>query len=460
MNDVGSEQNGLQPARLAYQRERTLDQVPAYSVGLQLRLAGTEKVYIAVSATELALYFSTDTALHYDLEGRLVKVVDPTQYWRRGLSNRMVHTRKRAAEEGGGLTRAVLTADETAAVIAQAHAAAGAVGEALRAHTVEIEFGKPDVQTALLRVLPVMERVAAFDVAAATRDAERFHAVYGSVAVLPPNEYNALVLQATEGCTHNQCTFCELYRGTRFRTKTVEEFDEHIRAVVAYHGVALRSRRSLFLGEANALTLPAATLLEFFRIFERYFELPEFEREHVPASWWLGSQTRFDGISSFLDVFTGQRRSVDDWINLRRGGLRRVYLGVESGCDALLRWLHKPARAHSVVRVVSALKEANIAVAVILLLGAGGRAFGEAHVRETLDLLKQLPLGRGDTVYLSPLIIYPGGPYDAAALADQIDPLSATEIDEQERAMRAGLAFPAAPHNPYVARYELETFVY
>lgn len=36
------------------------------------------------------------------------------------------------------------------------------------------------------------------------------------------------------------------------------------------------------------------------------------------------------------------------------------------------------------------------------MVGAGGKAFAEAHFRESLALLAELPLGRGDVVYLSP----------------------------------------------------------
>jgi radical SAM superfamily enzyme YgiQ (UPF0313 family) len=180
----------------------------------------------------------------------------------------------------------------------------------------------------------------------------------------------------------------------------------------------------------------------------------------VPAHWWLGDGHRFDGVAAFLDAFTGQRRAVDDWINLRREGLRRVHIGMETGSDELQKWMHKPARAHSIIRTVTALKEAGLNVSVIILLGAGGRRFAAAHARETIATLNQLPLDRGDTIYLSPLIIYAGGPYAAQALQDQIEPLTPAEIDDQERAIRSGLRLDTLPGKPHLARYELETFVY
>ncbi len=158
-------------------------------------------------------------------------------------------------------------------------------------------------------------------------------------------------------------------------------------------------------------------------------------------------------------MFSGAPRSVADWSELHRLGLRRVYLGMESGDDTLLRWLKKPATADAIIRTVSALKEARLQVGVIVLLGAGGHQFAESHVAETARVLNALPLGRGDYIYLSPLVIYPGGPYDAVALAESITALTPTELDAQEQAIRTALRL-GCHGNPYVARYDLETFTY
>jgi hypothetical protein len=88
---------------LEYQRARGLGEVPRYTTGLQVRLKNGERVYLALSTLEFALYFESDLALHYDLEGRLVTVARPDQYQRRGLSHQALLTRKRTVEEGGGI---------------------------------------------------------------------------------------------------------------------------------------------------------------------------------------------------------------------------------------------------------------------------------------------------------------------------------------------------------------------
>src|ERR1017187_9140101 len=189
---------------LLYQRALALGEVPRYTAGLQVRLKNGERVYLALSALELAFYFEEDLALHYDLEGRLSKVSRPDQYHRRGLSHRALLTRKRTAEEGGGIERQMLTTDAADALVTQAQGMTLSVLAELSDSTVYIEYSKPSPAEALGKILPLLEQVSRFGLEEARRDAEKFHSIYGRVAVLPPDQYNSLVLQATEGCAYSR----------------------------------------------------------------------------------------------------------------------------------------------------------------------------------------------------------------------------------------------------------------
>lgn len=445
---------------LLYQRARALGEVPRYTVGLQVRLKNGERVYLARSALELALYFEKDVALHYDLEGRLAKIAQPDHYRRRGLSHRVLLTRKRAAEEGGGIERQILTTDAADALVTQAQDMAVSVLAELGDGAINLEYSKPNPTEALREILPVLERASGFGLEQARRDAEKFHSIYGRVAVLPPDQYNSLVLQATEGCAYSSCLFCELYRGVFYGRKTPAQFSRHLQDAVAYHGEALRSRRSIFLGEANAFALSQRDLVEIFGVLRNHFEFPPYDEKPVPANWWLGHKTRFDGVSTFLDAFTGPHRTPLEFEELRDLGLRRVYLGLETGDDNLLRWLCKPATSARIAQCVTSLKEAGLVVGVIALLGAGGHDFAEAHVRETARLINELPLGHDDFIFFSPLVIYPHSRYAEQTSALAMAPLSAAEMRDQEQAIRDALHFNEQCGRPHLGRYELESFVY
>jgi hypothetical protein len=445
---------------LQYQQALALGEVPRYAAGLQVRLTGGERVYVALSAFELALYFENDLALHYDLEGRLTKVARPDYHRRRGLSHHVLATRRRTIEQGGGVQRYVLPAEDADALVNGAHEKVVRVMDELKKDSIGLEYAKPGPGQALAEILPSLDLAVKFDLQAARRDAQRFHSMYGRVAVLPPDQYNALVLQATEGCAYSCCLFCELYRGVLYGRKTPAQFAEHVNDAIAYHGKTLRARRSIFLGEANALTLSHEDLVGMFRVLRENFELPPHTQEHVPASWWLGHATRFDGVSTFLDAFTGPRRTTAEFEELRGLGLRRVYIGLETGDDDLLKWLCKPATSAGIAHCVTNLKDAGLTVGVIALLGAGGHEFAEAHTRETARLINQLPLGRDDFIYFSPLVIYPNSRYAEQTGALQIEPLTAVQMRAQEQAIREALRFDEQRGRPHLGRYELESFVY
>ncbi len=445
---------------LQYQQALAFGEVPRYTAGLQVRLSGGERVYVALSAFELALYFENDVALHYDLEGRLTKVAKPDHHRRRGLSHQVLVTHRRSDQQGGGIERRVLPAEDADALVTGAHEKVVHVLNEFRGNSITLEYAKPGPGQALVEILPSLEHAASFDQRAARRDAERFHSIYGRVAVLPPDQYNALVLQATEGCAYSCCLFCELYRDVFYGRKSPDQFAEHVRDAIAYHGNALRGRRSIFLGEANALSLPHEDLVSMFRVLHEHFELPPHTEERVPASWWLGHATRFDGVSTFLDAFMGPRRTTADFEGLRKLGLRRVYIGLESGDDDLLKWLCKPATSEGIAQCVTSLKAAGLTVGVIALLGAGGHEFAEAHVRETARLISDLPLGRDDFIYFSPLVMYPNSRYTEQTSALQIEALSTAQMREQEHAIREALRFNERRGRPHLGRYELETFAY
>ncbi len=445
---------------LQYQRALALGEVPRYTAGLQVRLKSGVRVYLALSALELAFYFEEDLALHYDREGRLTKVARPNQYHRRGLSHRGLSTRIRSVEEGGGIERHALSAEDTDALVKAAHEKVTPVWEELNAGPITLEDAKPGPAQALAEIVPSVARAAEFDLKVARRDAEKFHSIYGRVAVLPPDQYNSLVLQATEGCAYSCCLFCELYSGVFYGRKTADQFSRHLQDAIAFHGEALCARRSVFLGEANALTLPQGDLVRIFGVLRDHFEFPPHGDEHVPANWWLGHKTRFDGVSTFLDAFTGPHRTPQEFEELHNLGLRRVYLGLETGDDNLLKWLCKPATSASIAQCVTSLKEVGLVVGVIALLGAGGHDFAEAHVRETARLINELPLGRNDFIYFSPLVIYPNGRYAEQTKALKVAALSAAEMRSQEQAIRDALHFDEQRGRPHVGHYELESFVY
>ena len=212
------------------------------------------------------------------------------------------------------------------------------------------------------------------------------------------------MLQATVGCSFNTCTFCDLYQQP-FRVKTPDEFRQHIRQVRDYLGDSILLRqRSIFLGAANALAIPMPRLLPLLEIIQEEF---------APSP----ENRRGSGWDAFLDAFTGTRKSVEDYRALAERGLKRVYIGLESGHDPLLEFVRKPGHARDAIETVQAIKAAGINVGLIVLIGLGGDRFAAGHAADTVEVLNQMPLDSGDLLYFSDLVEEPGTPYPLLAAA-------------------------------------------
>lgn len=376
-------------------------------------------------------------SLSFDRAGRLIRAFWDRRSIRRGLDNRFIEKR-RVGPYPWSAVRRDLDRAEVAALWETISRELSGIRDALAGPLP----GIPESQARDLAAR--VTSILGWSMAALEADGARFRSVYLPIPILPPDQYGALVVQVTEGCSYNRCTFCRFYRDRPFRAKAPEELSRHIRAVRAFFGEALPLRRSVFLADANALVLPFPRLLEVFEILQA--ELP-----------LQGGSLR--GVYSFIDAFSGVPKSAADFRALRERGLRRVYLGLESGCDDLLRFLNKPATAADALELVQALKRAGVHVGIIVMVGIGGDRYAERHVRETLAAVNGMGLGPTDLLYLSPLAADPDSPYRRQERAAGIRPLTEAETDAQLRALKAGLRFdPGA--RPKVAIYDIRDFVY
>jgi hypothetical protein len=306
----------------------------------------------------------------------------------------------------------------------------GLVGNLPRVEASELQ----DRATEILRWTP----------AALQDDAARFRSVYLPIPILPPDQYEAVVVQLTEGCAYNQCTFCRFYRDRTFRVKTAPELTEHVRAVRNFFGAGLSLRRSVFLADANALVLPPTQLLATFDLL--CAELP------------FGSG-QLRAVYSFIDAFSGAPASPECFRRLADRGLRRVYLGLETGCDELLRLLRKPGSQAEAVGLVRTLQPAGVAVGIIVLLGVGGQVHGGRHITQTLRAIHAMRLGPHDIVYLSPLAANTESPYRRQEREAGICPLTDADMAAQLQSFKAGIR-AGASGRAKVAVYDIRDFLY
>jgi len=212
-----------------------------------------------------------------------------------------------------------------------------------------------------------------------------FKTLYRPVSILPPDQYLALVVQLTEGCNFNQCLFCNFYKDSIFHIKNNIQLKKHLRDLKDFFGAGLHLRKSIFLADANALVTPAANLAAALKTIKTFFP----------------DQADF---YSFIDAFTGIKKSLKEFKLLKSLGLNRVYLGIESGHAPLLQFLQKPQKIDHIVSLVQMLKAAEIKLGVIFLAGAGGMEYHSRHLLDSTTLVKNLELSQGDLIYVSEFV--------------------------------------------------------
>lgn len=435
---------------------------------LHLTTPAGERLTINVRRESTVIMSNDETSFTFDYDGRLVGAFLDGANYRRSLANEILKkesgprpglsSRLRRMLERGEVERLEKRAYDFALDALSAFRVNEGLKPALANPT--LQGGEPGIP-ARTETLEALERIQTYDYERLEQEREAFSRIYRPVTILPPDQYLALYLQMTEGCTYNDCEFCGFYRDRRFRIKSPDEFRAHISKVVDFFGGGLSLRRSIFLGDANALMVPQSNLLPMFDTINAEFAIiPNGLTTASRAEWEAEHPIHFQGIYSFIDAFSMRRKKPSDFADLARRGLRRVYVGLESGDASLLKFLGKPNKPDDVVELMNVTKAGGVAVGVIVLVGAGGRRYQEAHVRETAHLINTMPLDENDLIYFSEVVDYPGSTYTQRMAEEGIAPLTIDEIEDQMARLRAGIVFPNPDHSPRISYYDIREFVY
>ena len=200
----------------------------------------------------------------------------------------------------------------------------------------------------------------------------------------PPSEANSLLIQATIGCSHNNCTYCAMYRelNQKFRIRSEEEILQIIKENSS------PTYKKAFIADGNALIIPTKVLLKTIKSI-------------------YDSNRNIKRVSIYGNVRDILRKSPEDLKKLSEAGLEMVYIGFESGDDTTLRRIKKGANKRQTIEAMKKLKATGIKVSGMVLLGVGGKERSFVHAYETADMLSK---GDPDYVGLLSLQVRPGAP--------------------------------------------------
>ena len=145
---------------------------------------------------------------------------------------------------------------------------------------------------------------------------------YNGTIYRPPVESDTFLLPVTEGCTHNSCTFCNMYRDIPFRMLSLSEVEEYLQEVRQTYDRYCERIQRVYLVGADPFALSADRLLERIELIRKY----------LPNTKVITMYARTDNIAS---------KSDEDLKRLQKAGVDDLYIGVECGLNDVLENLNK-----------------------------------------------------------------------------------------------------------------------
>jgi len=236
--------------------------------------------------------------------------------------------------------------------------------------------------------------------------------VYELPPMRPPSEAFSVLLRVERGCPWNRCAFCDAYKGMKFSRASIRsveevkgdiaflrELTEQVKAATWLLGSPGRvddrvrayllrrfgwdiaalpwlfrygtEPRTAFLGDSNPIVLKTEALVEMITALFQAF--PSLER-----------------LTSYGRAKTVVRKSADELAALRRAGLNRLHIGLETGDGELLERIKKGATPEEMVEAGRRVKEAGITLSEYVMPGLGGEELSRQHALNTARVLNAI----------------------------------------------------------------------
>lgn len=231
--------------------------------------------------------------------------------------------------------------------------------------------------------------------------------IYDEPLYRPPSEANSLIIQVTIGCSHNECTFCSMYKSKKFKIRSKHDIFNDLAEMSKYYKRVNR----IFLADGNALVLKTSELKDILLKIKELF--PYCERVGI--------------YSAPKDIL---KKTVDELKELKECGLGIAYLGVESGSDRILNSIKKGVTSDEMIEAGMRISDSGIKLSVTLISGLGGKHYWKEHAKESARVINKI---NPDYLGLLTLLVEPGTEMYNLINAGSFDLLSPEEVALETR---------------------------
>ena len=184
-----------------------------------------------------------------------------------------------------------------------------------------------------------------------------------------PLEANTPILEITYGCSWNKCLFCNMYKGVKFGAPPIEHIEEDLQELARVYP---KNLRKITVANGDPFALSTKRLLEISELIRKYF----------PEISVISYQTSIRNL---------MHKKQEELNQLYEAMYDDIYIGLESGCDDVLKLLNKGYGASQAYETLEKLQRSKIKYIALLMGGAGGKKYREEHIGDTAKLLSTYP---------------------------------------------------------------------
>ena len=221
----------------------------------------------------------------------------------------------------------------------------------------------------------------------------------------PPSEAYSLIVQVTYGCSHNRCAFCDMYDDKHFAMRPMEEIREDFELARRVY----RHVDRVFLADGDALMRRTDDLVEILGLVYGLF--PECQR-----------------VTCYASPASIQIKTEEELRLLREKGLKMVYMGLESGCDEVLKRMDKGHTAAQIVAAGQKVRRSGIVLSVTAISGLGSRELWREHAVQTAEAFSAM---NPEYIGLLTLMVEPGTPLAQWVREGSFHVLNAVEVMQE-----------------------------
>ena len=182
----------------------------------------------------------------------------------------------------------------------------------------------------------------------------------------PPMERASYMLPVAVGCSYNLCTFCTLFKHLKYRQLPREQIEAEMIRVKEAGG----NPKSIFLGDGNAFGLSMEDLLWILEKIHYYF--PVCESVNMDATITNISHKSDEELKQLYDL-----------------GVRRLYIGIETGLDDVLRFMKKDHTLEQAYVQIARMQKAGLIFNAHMMTGIAGKGRGIENAEATAEFFNR-----------------------------------------------------------------------